>query len=154
MTTARSDVRAWVDDDRPLRVGISACLLGQTVRYDGGHKRDPFLVEILGRFVEWVPVCPEMDAGFGTPREAMHLVRSGEGIRLVTVNTRRDVTAAMQNAVARRLRTLGAEDLCGYVLKKNSPSCGVLRVKLYDPEGVPSASGRGICARSARTAQC
>jgi uncharacterized protein YbgA (DUF1722 family)/uncharacterized protein YbbK (DUF523 family) len=141
-----------MDDDRPLRVGISACLLGESVRYDGGHKRNPYLVGVLGPFVEWVPICPEMEAGFGTPREAMRLVRSGDVIRLVTANTGRDVTAPMQTAITGRVRTLEDENLSGYVLKKNSPSCGLLRVKVYSPEGMPSASGRGMFA-SALTAR-
>ena len=78
MTAGKSElppsIRSAGADDRPIRVGISACLLGQEVRYDGGHKRDSFLVDTFGRFVEWVPVCPEVEAGFGTPREAMRLV--------------------------------------------------------------------------------
>lgn len=130
----------------PLRVGISACLLGEEVRYDGGHKRDTFLTEILGRFVEWVPVCPEVEAGFGTPREAMHLVRRDNGIRLITVTSQRDVTTALRNASSRRIRDLEHEHLSGYVLKKNSPSCGLMRVKLRDSGGMPSSSGRGLFA--------
>src|SRR5690242_1293426 len=85
MTAERSDGDAR--GPRPLRIGISACLLGQPVRFDGGHRRDAFLTETFGRFVEWVPVCPEVECGFGTPREAMRLVRIGEGIRLVTLKT-------------------------------------------------------------------
>jgi uncharacterized protein YbbK (DUF523 family) len=77
MTAAHSDPA-----QRPIRIGISACLLGESVRFDGGHKRDAFLTDVLGRFVEWVPVCPEVEAGFGTPREAMQLVRDGATFRL------------------------------------------------------------------------
>jgi uncharacterized protein YbgA (DUF1722 family)/uncharacterized protein YbbK (DUF523 family) len=132
--------------DRPIRVGISACLLGETVRFDGGHKRDAYLVETLGRFVEWVPVCPEVEAGFGTPREAMHLVQSKTSVRLLTVRTRKDVTEQLQKAVATRMRTLPAEDLSGYILKKNSPSCGLMRVKVYGASGMPSQPGRGLFA--------
>ena len=87
-----------VDDERasrPIRIGISACLLGQEVRYDGGHKRDTFLTGTFGRFVEWVPVCPEVECGLGTPREAMRLVRAERGPRLVTIKTARDLTASM-----------------------------------------------------------
>ena len=77
MTAARSD-RPVNDDSgvhRPIRIGISSCLLGEPVRFDGGHKRDAFLTETFGAFVEWVPVCPEVECGFGTPRESMRLVR-------------------------------------------------------------------------------
>ena len=156
MTAGRSDVSALADDAlpwgaagqvrRPLRIGISACLLGQTVRYDGGHKRDHFLTDVLAGFVEWVPVCPEMEAGFGTPREAMRLVRGENGIRLMTINSQQDVTAPLQNASARRIHALEHEDLSGYVLKANSPSCGLMRVKLHDGSRMPSRSGRGLFA--------
>ena len=130
----------------PIRIGISACLLGDEVRFDGGHKRDRFLTDVLGRFVEFVRVCPEVEAGFGTPREAMRLRRSDGQIRLVTVKTDRDVTAPMERLIRRRVPALDEENLSGYVLKKNSPSCGLERVKVYDRAEAPSASGRGMFA--------
>lgn len=133
-------------DGPPIRVGISSCLLGDEVRFDGGHKRDSFLTDVLSRFVEFVPVCPEVEAGFGTPREAMHLRRADGDVRLVTVKTQRDVTAPMERLLRRRLPALDADDLSGYVLKKNSPSCGLERVKVYDRNGVPASSGRGLFA--------
>jgi len=118
------------------RVGISACLLGERVRYDGGHKRDAWLVDGLGRDVEWVPVCPEVEAGFGTPREPISLVRgAGNAIRLVAVDTRRDVTEPMQRFIDRRLEELAAERLSGYVLKAGSPSCGLDDVLIHDDDG-------------------
>jgi uncharacterized protein YbgA (DUF1722 family)/uncharacterized protein YbbK (DUF523 family) len=132
---------------RPIRVGISSCLLGEAVRFDGGHKRDPFLTETFGVFVEWVPVCPEVECGFGTPREAMRLVRVDNDVRLLTVRTAVDLTDRMSAYTRRRVAQLGAEDLCGYVLKKDSPSCGLERVKIYGTGGVPEKSGRGIFAR-------
>jgi uncharacterized protein YbgA (DUF1722 family)/uncharacterized protein YbbK (DUF523 family) len=113
------------------------------VRFDGGHKRDAFLTGTFGRFVEWVPVCPEVEAGFGTPRESMRLVRAGNDVRLVTVRTARDVTAQLDRFAERRVAQLAAEDLCGYVLKKDSPSCGLERVKVYDPGGMAARDGRG-----------
>jgi uncharacterized protein YbgA (DUF1722 family)/uncharacterized protein YbbK (DUF523 family) len=127
-------------------VGISSCLLGQAVRYDGGHKRDLFLIDVLGPLVEWVPVCPEMEAGFGTPREPMRLVRRGEDIRLLTVTTKRDATAQMHEAIAGRMHALAGQDLSGYVLKRNSPSCGAQGVTLYDEDGVPVGTGEGMFA--------
>ncbi len=113
------------------------------MRFDGGHKQDPFLTGTFGRFVEWVPVCPEVEAGLGTPREAMRLVRTKDGVRLLTVKTVRDLTATLDEYAERRVTELEAEDLCGYVLKKNSPSCGLERVKVYGPHSVPAKSGRG-----------
>jgi uncharacterized protein YbgA (DUF1722 family)/uncharacterized protein YbbK (DUF523 family) len=131
---------------RPIHIGISSCLLGQKVRFDGGHKRDTFLTETFGRFVEWVPVCPEVECGFGTPREAMRLVQAQHGLRLMTIKTGKDLTDVMQRYADRRIRELEHEDLCGYVLKKNSPSCGMERVKVYDVHGRPAPSGRGLFA--------
>lgn len=133
----------------PVRIGISTCLLGQHVRYDGGHKRDAFLVETFGRYVEWVPVCPEVELGLGTPRESLRLVRDGDDVRLVTVRTRVDHTDAMRRWAARRASALGALELCGYVFKKDSPSCGMERVKIYPPAGgMPARSGRGLFAQA------
>jgi len=130
----------------PLRIGISACLLGQQVRYDGGHKRDRFLTDTFGLFVEWVPVCPEVEAGFGTPREAMRLVDDDGRLRLVTVKTGIDLTGQLERFARRRVEQLAAEELSGYVLKKDSPSCGVERVKVYNAHAAPSRSGQGLFA--------
>ena len=131
---------------RPIRIGISSCLLGQEVRFDGGHKRDSFLTETFGRFVEWVPVCPEVECGFGTPRPAMRLVRVNGSVRLLTVKTGVDLTAPLVEYAERRVAELASEDLSGYVLKKDSPSCGMERVKVYDAQGAPERSGRGLFA--------
>src|SRR4029078_6777387 len=104
--------------DAPLRLGVSACLLGEAVRFDGGHKRDFFLVEALGRFVEWVPVCPELESGLGLARESMRLVRAHREIRLVTVKTAHDHTDTVRRHTVRRLEEIADEGLCGFVLKK------------------------------------
>ena len=145
MTAASSDV---LDDAarRPIRVGISACLIGDEVRFDGGHKRDAFLTETFGRFVEWVPVCPEVECGLGTPRESMRLVRVENGVRLLTVRSGVDLTAQMEHFSRSRVSALEREDLSGYVLKKDSPSCGLERVKVYDRHGTPTRGGRGMFA--------
>ena len=130
---------------RPIRVGISACLLGHHVRFDGSHKRNAFLTESFGDFVEWVPVCPEVECGLGTPREAMRLVRSG-GIRLVTTKSGIDLTVRMQQFAQSRLANLAGEELSGYVLKKDSPTCGLERVKVYGRGSVPTRNGHGLFA--------
>jgi uncharacterized protein YbbK (DUF523 family)/uncharacterized protein YbgA (DUF1722 family) len=129
-----------------IRVGISACLLGQPVRYDGGHKRDPFLTETLARFVTFVPVCPEVEIGLGTPRETLRLVRARGGMRLLEPRTGRDHTAKMRAYASSRVRELAELDLSGYVLKRNSPSCGMESVRSFDPAGAPAPSGRGLFA--------
>ena len=131
---------------RRVRLGISACLLGEPVRFDGANKRDRFLVDVLGPWVEWVAVCPEEEAGFGTPREAMRLVQAGGHVRLETVRSRRDVTAPLTRAAAHRIEVLAAADLDGFVLKKDSPSCGQSRVKVYDAGRIPARTGRGVFA--------
>ena len=115
------------------------------VRFDGSHKRNAFWTEAFGGFVEWVPVCPEVECGLGTPRESMRLVRGG-GIRLVTTKTGIDLTLRMQQFAQSRVANLAAEDLSGYVLKKDSPTCGLERVKVYGRGGVPTRNGQGLFA--------
>src|SRR5437867_10025338 len=95
----------------PVLVGISQCLLGDNVRYDGGHKRDSVLIEALGRYVEWVPVCPEVEIGLGTPREPMRLVGDLHAPRLITTNTGVDHTNAMTRFAQQRVRELEALNL-------------------------------------------
>jgi uncharacterized protein YbgA (DUF1722 family)/uncharacterized protein YbbK (DUF523 family) len=142
-------VRALYASDEPIKIGVSSCLLGEQVRFDGGHKRSDFLVDTLGRFVEFVPVCPEMEIGLGVPRETLRLVRSGDAARearLVTNKSGIDLTEKMNAYAERRVIALGRADLCGYVLKKDSPSCGVERVRVYGPSGMPSRDGSGLFA--------
>ncbi len=131
-----------------VRIGISSCLLGQKVRFDGGHKRDVFLVETFGKFVEWVPLCPEVEIGLGTPREAIRLVRDAGGVRLIGVKSAADHTDRMRGWAVHRADLLARETLDGYILKKDSPSCGMERVKVYTPGGVPSRDGRGLFAEA------
>jgi uncharacterized protein YbgA (DUF1722 family)/uncharacterized protein YbbK (DUF523 family) len=132
----------------PLRLGISRCLLGDEVRFDGGHKRDSFLTDVFGRYVEWVPVCPEVEAGLGTPREAMRLVGDPQNPRLVTIKSGADHTRALETLTTNRIAQLMELDLSGYVFKKGSPSCGIERVRLYNEHGMPSRNGVGLFARA------
>ena len=137
-------------ESAPLSIGISSCLLGETVRHDGGHKHDPYLVETLGRLVEWVPVCPEVEVGLGTPREPIRLVRDAgqtDGVRLVSRSGLR-LTSRMRRFARSRLRALAKADLSGYILKKDSPSCGMERVKVWSDDDGRTAErrGRGIFA--------
>ncbi len=135
-------------ESQPLRLGISRCLLGEPVRYDGGHKRDQFLVDILGKHVEWVPVCPEVEAGFGTPRESMRLVDDLAEPRLITIRSGNDNTNVMRRYAKTRLQDLQSLNLSGYVFKKNSPSCGAQRVRVYTREGQGIGNGKGIFANA------
>ena len=129
-----------------IRLGVSACLLGEQVRYDGGHKRDAFLVDTLGPFVEWVPVCPEVEIGLGTPRPSIRLVGDPWAPRLVVEKTGEDLTARMRRFAAARTDELAALGLHGYVLKRASPSCGLERVRVHTGRGTPAGSGRGLFA--------
>jgi uncharacterized protein YbgA (DUF1722 family)/uncharacterized protein YbbK (DUF523 family) len=131
-----------------IRIGISACLLGQPVRYDGGHKLDRFITDTLGLYLEFVPVCPEVEAGFPTPRESFRLVGDPENPRLVTTRTQQDYTGRMTAWAARRVRELEQEDLCGFIFKRGSPSSGLMRVKVYNPKGMAAKKGVGIFARA------
>lgn len=131
-----------------LRLGISRCLLGDEVRFDGGHKRDSFLTDVFGRYVEWVPICPEVEAGLGTPREAMRLVGDPQNPQLVTIETGIDHTHTLEAMATDRTEKLKKLDLSGYVFKKGSPSCGIERVRLYDEHGMSSRKGVGLFARA------
>ena len=131
-----------------ISLGISRCLLGDEVRFDGGHKRDRFLTDVFGRYVEWVPVCPEVEAGLGTPREAMRLVGDPQNPRLVTIKSGTDHTRALETLTTNRIAQLMELDLSGYVFKKGSPSCGIERVRLYNEHGIPNRNGVGLFARA------
>ncbi|HEX5109296.1 MAG TPA: DUF523 and DUF1722 domain-containing protein [Vicinamibacterales bacterium] len=149
--------------ERP-RVGISRCLLGDEVRFDGGHKKDSYLLSTLGRFVEWVPVCPELEIGMGVPREPIYLVESQAGVRsgshrvkLLGVESHTDWTSKMARFSATRVAGLAA-DLSGYVLKRDSPSCGLAGVRVHrarrresrgrKPVAALSRTGRGLFAEA------
>jgi uncharacterized protein YbgA (DUF1722 family)/uncharacterized protein YbbK (DUF523 family) len=127
-----------------IRIGISSCLLGEQVRYDGGHKRDHYLTDTFGRFVEWVPVCPEVEYGLPVPREAMQLIGDPEAPRLVTRKTGIDHTAGILKWARSRLKELEHKKLCGFIFKGKSPSSGIRGVKIYTESGMPGRSGAGI----------
>ena len=133
--------------DQKIKLGISSCLLGEKVRYDGGHKLDHYLKDTLGRFVEWTPVCPEVECGLSVPREAMHLTGSADAPRLVTHRTGLDYTGQMQQWAAQKIIELQKADLSGFIFKSKSPSSGLSGVKVYDAHGVPGRKGIGIFAK-------
>jgi uncharacterized protein YbgA (DUF1722 family)/uncharacterized protein YbbK (DUF523 family) len=135
-------------EQEKIRLGISTCLLGENVRYDGEHKRDRFITDTLGRFVEFVPVCPEVECGLPVPRESMHLAGDPESPRLVTTRTKIDHTERMVNWARKRVRELAKENLCGFIFKSNSPSSGMERVKVYKEHGMAQKTGIGLFARA------
>lgn len=131
-----------------FKIGISSCLLGNEVRWNGGHKRDKFLTGTLGRFVEYVPVCPETEAGFGVPRETFRLVGDPDSPRLITFKSKTDHTDRMLAWASKRVEELENEGLCGFIFKSDSPSSGMIRVKVYTDKGMPRKVGVGIFARA------
>ncbi len=131
-----------------IKLGISSCLLGNKVRYDGQHKRDHFLVDTLGAYVDWIPVCPEVECGLPVPREAMRLVGDPGKPRLITIRSGIDHTERMQKWAVKRVRMLDKEELCGFVFKSRSPSSGMKGVKVYNDSGMPAHVGVGLFAKS------
>lgn len=134
--------------ERPIRVGVSACLMGEEVRWDGGHQRDRFVTDVLAPFVEFVPVCPEVGSGLPTPRETLRLVGEVDAPRLVFRNSGVEHTRELEGFAKTEMRRLADLDLCGFVLKKDSPSCGMERVRVYHAGGGSAVrKGVGIFAR-------
>ena len=130
-----------------IRLGISTCLLGENVRYDGGHKLDRFLTDTLGQYVEYVPVCPEVECGLPIPRESMHLEGDPQSPQLVTLRTKQDMTERMVSWAVKRVVELEKEGLCGFIFKSDSPSSGMERVRVYSEKGMPVKKGVGMFAR-------
>lgn len=131
-----------------IRIGISSCLLGEMVRYDGGHQLDRYLRDILGNWFEYVPVCPEVELGLPTPRETLRLVEGEDGAHLVFSRSGEDITGKMLAWAEKRVLELEREQLCGFIFKAKSPSSGMERVKLYDRNGVPAKKGVGLFAQA------
>lgn len=132
--------------ENAINVGVSACLLGEKVRYDGGHKHDRYITDTLGRFFTFVPVCPEVESGMTIPREAMRLEGDPESPRLITRLSRVDKTEQMLSFCKTKVAELANADLCGFIFKKDSPSSGLFRVKVYDDKGMPKKAGSGLFA--------
>lgn len=136
-----------MNDSRPVRIGISSCLLGENVRYDGGHKLDRFLRDALGKYVQYVPICPEVECGLGVPRESMHLRGDPENPRLVTTGKGIDHTDRMVRWARKKVMELESENLSGFIFKNRSPSCGMERVKVIQENGQAVNRGVGLFAR-------
>jgi uncharacterized protein YbgA (DUF1722 family)/uncharacterized protein YbbK (DUF523 family) len=130
---------------RPIKLGVSSCLLGEHVRYDGGHKHDRYITDTLGRYFTFVPVCPEVGCGMPVPREAMRLEGDPANPRLVTRRSGIDKTEQMLAFCRTRVRELEEEELCGFIFKKGSPSSGLYRVNVYG-NGMAARSGSGLFA--------
>ncbi len=142
--TRRADAADAARDK--IRLGVSSCLLGETVRFDTGHKHDRYVTDVLGAHFDFVSVCPEVESGMGVPREPVRLVRTNDDIRMLGVKSERDHTALMRRFAKRRVAALSGAGIHGYILKKGSPSCGMERVRTYTEAGMPAPSDRGIFA--------
>ena len=128
-----------------LKVGVSSCLLGQKVRHDGGHKRNKLIVDMLADYFESSAFCPELATGLSVPRPTLRLVRQESVIRMLgTKDPDMDVTDRMQKTAENAMGDMN--DLCGYILKKDSPSCGMERVRIYNSKGQAERNGRGLFA--------
>ncbi len=147
-------MKACSPKNKTLRLGVSSCLLGEKVRFDGGHKKNDFLIEGLSPYVEWVSICPEVEVGLGIPRDALHLEEREGQARLIQTKNSQDLTKAMQVYARKKILELRSQNLSGYILKKNSPSCGMERVKIYskDRKGIPQRKGQGLFASALQIA--
>lgn len=129
---------------RPV-IGVSSCLLGAPVRYNGGHSRSRFLTDELGAYVDWLPICPEAEIGLGVPRQTLHLERAEAGDRVIAAKSRADHTDDLGRVADRHLAQLRRMD--GYVLKNKSPSCGLFSLPVFNAEGERvDGRGRGVFA--------
>lgn len=131
-----------------IKIGISSCLLGNEVRFDGGHKHDRYITGTLGTFFEFLPVCPEVECGLSIPRESMRLTGNPESPRLITNKSGIDLTDQMNAWACTRVEQLAKENLSGFIFKSKSPSSGMERVKVYDKNNIPKANGVGLFARA------
>lgn len=143
MTNAKHETQ-----DEKIRIGVSACLMGVKVRHDGGHKWDRYLTDTLGQHVAYLPICPETECGMGVPRESMRLKGNPASPRLIGNKTGSDITEDMVTWARDRVASLEKENLCGFIFKKDSPSCGMERVKVYNEKGMAQKKGQGLFAQA------
>ncbi len=135
-------------ENSKITIGVSSCLLGNKVRFDGGHKHDRYITGTLGTFFDFVPVCPEVECGLPTPREAMRLVGDPDDPLLLTSRTGVDHTSRMKEWADKKMQELAEDDLCGFIFKSKSPSSGMERVKVYGKNNMPRPIGVGLFARA------
>ena len=131
-----------------IRIGVSSCLLGEPVRYDGQHKHNHFITDTLGPYFDYVGVCPEVECGLGVPRETLRLVGDPANPRLMTTRSGIDHTERMQAWAAKRVVELEREDLNGYIFKSRSPSSGMEKVKVYNGRGGMAGKAPGMFGKA------
>ena len=132
-----------------IKVGVSSCILGMKVRYDGGHKRNAFVTETLGQYFDWVLTCPEVAIGLSIPRDSIQLRKVDGETRLIEPRSEKDLTDPMTDYSRKRAEQLADIGIYGYILKAKSPSCGMERMKVYKEHGVrPDNTGVGVFAQA------
>jgi len=137
-----------VENVEKIRIGISSCLVGQNVRFDGGNKRDRYITDTLSNYFHWVPVCPEVELGLGTPRPTLRFQKIDKDVRLIQPATGKDLTDEMAEFAEKRVKKLKGETIYGYVLKSRSPSCGKGGIKIYKGHAIrPATNGIGLYAK-------
>lgn len=129
-----------------LTLGVSQCLLGDGVRYDGGHKANSFVLNLLAPHFNLVGVCPEVESGMGVPREAVQLRADDESLRMVGTESGTDYTHSINSFSIRRVEELSEAGLCGYIFKSNSPSCGLEAPVAAEGAAPGHATGPGLFA--------
>ena len=135
--------------DNKIKIGVSSCLIGEKVRWNGDHKQNHFVREVLANYFEYVSVCPEMEVGMGVPRETVALYGNLDKSRMISKKTQTDWTRPMKNYIKDRLKSLTHDDLCGYIFKSKSPSCGLGRIPVYSEFGSNKARhGSGMFAQA------
>lgn len=126
-----------------IKIGVSSCLIGEKVRWNGDHKQDRYVRQILGNYFEYIPVCPEMEVGMGVPRETVALYGTPEAPKMISKTSKIDWTERMNRYVKDRINKLAHDDLSGYIFKSKSPSCGIARVPVFSETDPSKARHRG-----------
>ena len=132
---------------KKILIGVSSCLLGQPVRFDGGHKKDRYLMDVLSEYFEWLPICPELEVGMGVPRESVKLVGLPDAPEMIGNKSGKNWTTLMNQYAEKKMHSISKKGICGYILKKDSPTCGIERVRVYNSKGIPAKNGQGLYAR-------
>ena len=133
-------------DNHELAIGVSSCLLGKPVRFDGSHKRNRFITEVLGKVFTFVPICPEVETGMGVPRETIDLHGAPESPRLIGNESGVDRTTSINRWSSTRVRQQDIKQVCGFILKSKSPTCGLKSARIIGPTGRSTKRGQGLFA--------
>jgi len=138
----------WHSENTPITIGVSKCLIGEKVRYDGNHARNSFVADTLNKWVEFTPVCPEADLGMGIPRPTIRLEKQKNDIKLICPSTNKDYSKQMNNYGLKKVKEFKKNELDGYIFKRSSPSCGINKLKVFRDDGSIERTGIGFFAKN------